>query len=189
MPRPATIATLDWKSIFASGQPYPDWIQAGESPDNRARMEASRQALALAPELRGFLAALPRPVRVVAIAEDWCGDVVRHVPVLQALAEAAPRLELRFITREQHPEVFVRFLSNGGEAIPKFIFLSEAWVECGNWGAMPESCKQLIARGKACGDVASARKQVAALYAADPNCEQVIQELAKLLEIACCLEP
>ena len=128
-------------------------------------------------------------MRVVAIAEDWCGDVVRHVPVLARLADAAPKLELRFITREQHPEVFVRFLSNGGEAIPKFIFLSEAWVECGNWGAMPDACRELIARGKACGDVGAARKKVSALYDADPGRRGVIEELLHAVDVASSREP
>ena len=44
-------------------------------PSSAANYEAQRQALILEPTVVGFLAALPRPVRVVAIAEDWCGDV------------------------------------------------------------------------------------------------------------------
>jgi hypothetical protein len=152
-------------------------------------MEALREALVLEPHTRGFLAALPRSVHVLAIAEDWCGDVVRHVPVLQRMAEAAPKLQVRFLSRLSRPEIFVRFLTNGGEAIPKFIFLSEAWVECGHWGPMPEPCKELMARGKACGDIASARKKIAALYALDPNHRMVVSELLKLLDIASTCEP
>lgn len=188
MPRPPTIPQLDWPTLFASGKEYGPWLQSGEAPENQAKMEAFRKALVLEPQLRGYLAALPRTVRVLAIAEDWCGDVVRQVPVLQALAEAAPKLEVRFISREQHPEVFVRFLTNGGEAIPKFIFLSEAWVECGHWGPMPALCRELISRGKACGDVAAARKKVAALYEADPGRRMALQELVELIEIASCRE-
>ena len=189
MPRPPIIPQLDWKAIFASGSPYGTWIQGGESPENRAKMEAFRQELALEPQVKGFLASLPRPVRVVAIAEDWCGDVVRHVPVLARLEEAAPQLEVRFISREQHPDVFVRFLTNGGEAIPKFIFLSETWVECGNWGALPDACRELIARGKACGDVPAARRKVAALYEADPGRRVVGEELLHLLEVVSAQQP
>ena len=159
------------------------------SEEHRARIEQLGQDLVLAPEAQACLAALPRPVRVVAIAEDWCGDVVRHVPVLQRMAEAAPRLEVRFISRGQHPDVFARFLTNGGEAIPKFIFLSEAWVECGNWGPMPEACREAIARGKACGDGAAARRKVSALYEADPQKRQVVAELLRLCDIACSTEP
>jgi hypothetical protein len=189
MPRPATLPLIDWKAVFASGQDYAAWIQAGETPDNRAKMEALRQAQALEPQTIGFLAALPRPVHVIAIAEDWCGDVVRHVPVLQRLAESAPNLRIRFITRQQWPDVFARFLTNGGEAIPKFVFLSEAFVECGNWGPMPAPCRELIARGKACGNVAAARQKVHGLYEADGGRRMVVTELLQLIDIAVTREP
>jgi thiol-disulfide isomerase/thioredoxin len=189
MPRPPIIPTIDWQAVFASAMDYPTWIATGESPENRARMEETRTSLHLDPQLAGYLAALPRRVHVLAIAEDWCGDVVRHVPALARLAEAAPNLQVRFITREQHPEVFVRFLTNGGEAIPKLIFLNQAWVECGNWGPMPAPCRELIARGKACGDVAAARKKVAAILEADAQRRMTIQELMALIETASALEP
>lgn len=189
MPRPATLPLIDWKAVFESGLDYAAWLASAESPDQREKLEAQRQALVLEPQVRGLLAALPRPVHVVAIAEDWCGDVVRHAPVLQAMAEAGPQLKVRYITRQQWPGVFSRFLTNGGEAIPKFIFLSDRFVECGNWGPMPEACRELIARGKACGDVAAARKKVAALYEADGNRREVVRELIHLVDIAASREP
>jgi hypothetical protein len=105
------------------------------------------------------------------------------------MAEAAPMLKVRIIARQQWPEVFVRFLTNGGEAIPKFIFLSDRFVECGHWGPMPEACRELIARGKACGDVAAARKKVAALYEADGNRREVVRELLRLVDVAAGREP
>ncbi len=189
MPKPPLLPLIDWQAVFGSGRDYAAWLAGGENAENQRRMEALREALVLEPTVLGFLAALPRPVHVIAIAEDWCGDVVRHVPVLQRMAEAAPNLQLRFIGRAQHPEVFARFLTNGGEAIPKFIFLSEAWVECGNWGPMPAICRELIARGKACGDIPAARKKVAALYEADSNRRMVVSELLALLDIASSREP
>ena len=189
MPRPATLPLIDWKSVYESGQAYSAWIAAGESPENRDKMETLRQAQEIEPQSAGFLAALPRSVHVIAIAEDWCGDVVRHVPVLQRLAEAAPNLKVRYISRQQWPDVFARFLTNGGEAIPKFVFLSDAFVECGSWGPMPGPCRELIARGKACGNVGAARKKVSAIYEADGNRRMVVSELLQLIDIAVTREP
>jgi len=189
MPQPPILPTIDWREVFESGRDYGDWLASGESAQNCDRMEALRQGLTLERKAAKFLRALERPVHVVAIAEDWCGDVERHVPVLQRLADAAPHLKVRFITRTQHPDVFVRFLTNGGEAIPKFIFLNDAFVECGNWGPMPEECLQLVARGKACGDLAGARVKVSALYEADSDLRVVVYELVHLIDIASSTEP
>jgi len=83
----------------------------------------------------------------------------------------------------------VRFLTNGGEAIPKFVFLNEAFVECGNWGPMPDACREVIARGKACGNIPAARRKVSAMYDADPNLRAVVTELLHLIDIAACNSP
>jgi hypothetical protein len=54
---------------------------------------------------------------------------------------------------------------------------------------MPEGCKELIARGKACGDIAAARKKVSGIYEADHNKRMVLEELLHLIDIASTLEP
>jgi hypothetical protein len=157
MPRPPILPTIDWESQFRGGADYRSWIAAAKNREHAAAMEELRKGQPLDPHVAAFLGALPRAIHVVVIAEDWCGDVVRHVPVLERMADGAPKLETRYFSREQAPEIVARFLTNGGEAIPKFVFLNDRFVECGNWGPMPEPCRELIARGRACGDMAGAR--------------------------------
>lgn len=189
MPRPPILPVIDWRAVFAAGRTYADWLSIAEDPKNVEKMETRRREIKLHPAVEPLLAALPRPVHVVAIAEDWCGDVHRHVPVLQKLAEFAPILQIRYIARADRPDIFVRYLTNGGEAIPKFVFLNDQFVEIGNWGAMPEEARRLIARGKGAGDVASARKRVSALYEFDPHGEIVVRELLAHIENATCAIP
>jgi thiol-disulfide isomerase/thioredoxin len=187
MPRPPTLPVLDWKAILDSGKTFEEWLDAAEHEMNRKEMERMLAELELEPQHEAMLGALPRPVYVVAIAEDWCGDVLRHVPVLEKIAQAAPQMEVRYISREQHKDVFARFLTNGGEAIPKFVFISSQYVECGNWGPMPSADRRLIARGKACGDIPAARKKVSASYQADADRRIVVEEL--LVDIAVAAAP
>jgi hypothetical protein len=185
MPRPPILPTLDWAAIFNAGLEWSRWIEIGEFPDHRRRMEEDRRSFVLEGPVGAFVAALPKTVHVVAIAEDWCGDVVRHAPVLQAMADRSQgRVVVRYITRADRPDVFVRFVTNGGEAIPKFVFLSERFVECGHWGPMPDACRELISRGKAVGDPGLARKRVSELYAFDAERKDVVRELARLCDIA-----
>jgi thiol-disulfide isomerase/thioredoxin len=189
MPRPPILEPLDLRSIHAAGRSWTEWLAIAEYPEHAERMKAAAAAIQLTPSQVAYLDAMPRTVNVIAIAEDWCGDVVRHAPVLAALAAECPTLNVRFVARTDSPELFKRFLTNGGEAIPKFIFLNDQFVECGNWGPMPAECRRLIARGKAAGDIGAARKRVSAMYAADPACETVIRELFELIEIASCQIP
>lgn len=184
MPRPPILPTIDWKAIIASGVTYDKWLAGAENPKHREQMQSRQDSIVLDPITLGRLKAIKRRVNVVCIAEDWCGDVVRHVPVLEALASACSKIKTRYITREQHPDVFARFLTNGGEAIPKFVFVTDTHVEIGNWGPMPNAYKPLIARGKSVGDVGPFRKRISALYEADPNGDDTTADLLPLLETA-----
>lgn len=189
MPRPPILPTIDWPTIWTFARGFEDWLDAAESEEQAEMINDGLVQVSLEPQETATVQNLARMVRVIAFAEDWCGDVVRHVPVLQGLADVSGMLHVRYVTREQHPDVFARFLTNGGEAVPKFVFLSEDYVECGHWGPMPERCRQIIARGKACGDVAAARKKVAALYEADHDKREVIRELIALTETAAAVAP
>lgn len=189
MPRPPQLPTLDWSAIHNSGVDWKVWLEAAEFPDHRKRMEEILSSMKLSRPAKARLDVVDKPVRVVAIAEDWCGDVVRHAPVLAAVEKGCKNLEVRFITRAQHPDVFVRFLTNGGEAIPKFVFLSPDWVECGNWGPMANDLRKIISRGKGCGDLGAAREKTNKLYEADADYSQVVDELVELIETASCDAP
>lgn len=181
MPRPPILPTIDWSSLFLEGKDFESWLNMAENPAHRESMRHDAVSIPVAEAHRAMLANLSRDVYVVAIAEDWCGDVVRHVPALECLKLETPRLRVAYIARAERPDVFVRFLTNGGEAIPKFIFLNDNFVEYGNWGPMPDACKRCIARGKAEGDTATARAQVTTLYNADPDLREVVEELCTLI--------
>ncbi len=189
MPKPPILPVIDWKSVFAKGKPYAEWIKTGENESNRRAMETLRGELELSEEDRAAIADLHRPVHVLAIAEDWCPDVVRHVPVLMKLAESSDRIQVHFVERETAPDAFARQLTLGGEAVPKFVFLSDQFVECGGWGPMPSDCREFIARGKACGDMKTARVKVFQRYQADPGCRTAFRELAALIQTAGCEAP
>jgi len=190
MPRPPILPTPDWRGVFEGGVDFDTWLERAEMPDHRHKMQEIFASLTLDPAREGFLSQLQREVHVVAIAEDWCGDVVKFAPVMVRIAAAAVgKVKVRFISREQHPEVFIRFLTNGGEAIPKFVFLNDQFVECGNWGPMPSDCRRILARGKGANDVKAARDRVRKMYEADPNFEAATRELIELIETAVCTRP
>jgi len=92
---------------------------------------------------------------------------------------------LRAATRKNpRADLFARYLTTGGEAVPKMVFFNWDWVECGEWGPMPANGRELIARGRASGNLTQARKQVAALYEADPHRRVAIEELLSRVETA-----
>jgi len=189
MPRPPLLPTIDWKSVFGGGKSYDEWLEIGDFPNHRDKMKAAQPEVELSPAQEGFLKGLQRPVNVVVIAEDWCGDVVRNVPALERIAAASDLVNTRYIAREDHLDLFARYLTNGGEAIPKIIFLSDQWVECGNWGPMPAQHRLIISRGKAAGKGGDARQRVSALYDSDPHLVETVRELMDLIDTASSVNP
>lgn len=189
MPKPPILDTIDWRNVFKKGESFDEWIRHGENPEGREAIKQLGKWHSVNGEMAAYLKGIDRPVHVIAVAEDWCPDVVRHVPCLMKLAEQSDQIQVRFLAREDAPEVFKRFLTVGGEAIPKFIFLSDKFVECGDWGPMQADCREYIARGKACGDMKTAREKVFETYQNDPECKQAFDELFHLIEIASCKKP
>jgi len=188
MPRPPLLAAIDWPALFATALSWEAWLEAAEKPEHREILGEARHKLPLSEAARNRLAKIGKKVHVLAIAETWCGDVRRHAPALQRLADATDRIEVRFIARGNALDVFQRYLTNGGEAIPKFIFLSDRFVETGNWGPMSRGARRLVARGKASGFYPESRKLVAERYAADTERSEEISEILEEIELAAATE-
>ena len=89
--------------------------------------------------------ALPGHWRLLVLSEDWCGDAVNTIPVLQRLAELSPNLEIRLLSRDGNPELMEAHLSpTGARAIPVVMALDEHFRERGWWGSRPGPLQQWI---------------------------------------------
>jgi len=172
MPRPPILPTPDREAIFNGGTSWDDWLANPDEASQGASLKEFYANYELSDATKASLQALDGKVNIIAIAETWCGDVIRHTPLLIRMVEAAgDKAEIRFITRAQDTDFFTRFVTNGGEAIPKFVFCSREFVEVGNWGPMSTTPRKWIAQGKAAGDVGAARKKVGEFYTNDNEVE------------------
>ncbi len=82
-------------------------------------------------------------LRCMILAADWCGDVVRNVPVLfRALAEA--ELPTKILVMEENLDVMDEFLTMGGRAIPIAIFTDTGGHVLGKWGPRPQHVQAVM---------------------------------------------
>ncbi len=175
------IAKLDMKQIWNSGKTYEDWLAASNEPSKPEEMRRVFADVPLSPEEITFLKALPRDVYILAIAEDWCGDVRKNVPVIARMCVENPqRLHLRCVEKG---DLIGRYLINGAEAIPILVFFNDDFVEIGNWGPRPAECKRLMARAKAAGKVDEARARIHDFYLHDRH-RSTVRELHDLIATA-----
>jgi hypothetical protein len=131
------MTTID-RARFATGLTYDQYKD--QMTRNRDRVEANEARVAIDPEDLHAFRSLNRPIRVVALAEDWCGDVVANLPVLGALARDSGTLDVRIFLRDQNPDLMQRYLNQGKyESIPVFAFFDDAFRELGVFTERPAS--------------------------------------------------
>ena len=84
---------------FEAGMTY-DAYKA-QMTRNKEQVEQNEKDLQLKPDDVQAIRSLPSPLNVLALAEDWCGDVVANLPILGKLAqESNGKLNVRVLLRD-----------------------------------------------------------------------------------------
>jgi thiol-disulfide isomerase/thioredoxin len=136
--------TID-RARFDQGLTYDAYKE--QMTRNRDRLEENEQRVDLAKEDVAAFRALPRPVKVVVLAEDWCGDVLANLPVLGRLAKDSEKLDVRIFLRDQNDDIMQRYLNKGQfKSIPVFVFFDDAFRELGHWIERPASVTEIRAK-------------------------------------------
>ena len=114
---------------------------------NRDRFDANERRLELDPADLAVFHGLPRPLHVLVLAEDWCGDVIDNLPILGRLAAESGKLDLRIFLRDQNLDLMDQYLNQGQfRSIPVFVFFDEDFHEIGRFIERPASVTARRAR-------------------------------------------
>jgi len=122
---------------FVQGFTYADYIN--QIKVNKARFDDFYNNFKVTPEETQALQELAQradgPTKMLVLGEDWCGDVIRGMPVLARIAEAGG-LEMRVFPRDEHHDIMNEFLKNGEwMSIPVAVFYTKDhqyichWIE------------------------------------------------------------
>ena len=131
---------------FDEGFTYPDYM--AQINVNKERMDGYYEAFKITPENEASLKALASdpngPTKMLVLGEDWCGDVVRGLPVLARMAEAAG-WDMRVFPRDQHHDIMNEFLKNGEwMSIPTAVFYTSDHRYILHWIERPEIAEREI---------------------------------------------
>jgi len=122
---------------FQKGFTYQDYI--GQIKVNKARFDGFYENFKVTPDDAAALkqlAAKPNgPAKMLVLGEDWCGDVIRGMPVLARICESAG-LEMSIFPRDENHDIMNEFLKNGEwMSIPVAVFYTKDhqyichWIE------------------------------------------------------------
>ena len=123
---------------FAEGITYEDF--KSQMTRNQDRFAANERQFEIDPADLAVFQDLAEPLSVMALAEDWCGDVIDNLPILGRIAQESGKLRLRIFLRDQNADLMDQYLNLGQfQSIPVFAFFDSQWREKGRFIERPQA--------------------------------------------------
>jgi len=125
---------------FSQGFDYPSYID--QIKVNKARFQGFYDGFKVSPEDAAFFKELAQrpngPAKMMVIGEDWCGDVIRGLPILARIAEAAG-IPISIFPRDSNTDIMNEFLKKGEYmSIPVAVFYTADHDYICHWIERPE---------------------------------------------------
>ena len=132
---------------FEQGMRYSEYID--QIKVNKDRFNGFYNDYPIKPEDAAFLRELVQrpngPAKMLVLGEDWCGDVVRGLPVLARIAEAAG-MEMSVFPRDLNHDIMNEFLKNGQwMSIPCAVFYTKDHQYICHWIERPAIAEREMA--------------------------------------------
>jgi hypothetical protein len=119
---------------------------------NVQRMNRIDKHVDLLPELTQLILENKRPMIWLVLTEAWCGDAAQNIPLFAKLANIQPNIRVRFILRDENPEIMDQFLTRSTRSIPKVVALdASSYAVLGQWGPRPAELGALVTQLKESG--------------------------------------
>ena len=167
------------RKAYESGQTLDQFLESVR--EQRELWHAMTQRATLPEDLLARARRVKSTWHLLVLLEDWCGDAINTVPVMAKLAAEFPNIDLRFLRRDEHPELMNTHLTGTSRSVPVVILLDERFVERAWWGPRPAELQQwVISAGRELPSDARYR-EIRRWYARDHG-RSTIHELLELIE-------
>ena len=114
------------KKKFAQGMSYADFVASGEPLGHHTQWHERFGRLALSPEQDQLVKGFAREINVLCLTGTWCGDCALQGSALARIAEANPKIHLRFVPKDEtNTDLIIPAMINAGQRVPVTWFLAE----------------------------------------------------------------
>ena len=125
---------------FSEGFDYPSYMD--QIKVNKTRFEGFYDGFKVSDEDTAFFKELVQrpngPAKMMVLGEDWCGDVIRGLPVLAKIADAAG-IPISIFPRDSHTDIMDEYLKEGKYmSIPVAVFYTADHKYICHWIERPE---------------------------------------------------
>lgn len=110
---------------FETGHEFADFVALGEPDGHHMQWHQRYEQLPLSPEQMAVVDSFERDMHIISLTGTWCGDCALQGAALQRIADASPRVNLRFLLRDPHADLMVQVPINQGYRVPVTFFCAE----------------------------------------------------------------
>lgn len=111
------------EAAFGAAHSYESYLAT--DPTREGNWRAVERSIELTPAQQDLIGGFTRSMPVLVISGIWCGDCVQQGPMLLRIAQASPRIDLRWIDRDEHLDLAEEVRICGGLRVPTVIFMAE----------------------------------------------------------------
>jgi len=114
------------KQKFDQALSFEQFIALGEPDGHHHQWHERHGRLELNDQEQSLVVGFTRDMNVLCLTGTWCGDCALQGAAMQRIAEANPRIHLRYLLRtEEHADLIVPNPINGGFRVPITWFMAE----------------------------------------------------------------
>lgn len=121
------------KQKHEAGLGYNDYLDTGK-PEQKQSWTEIYDRIRLTPAQETLIKSFAREIKVICVSGIWCGDCVQQGPLLQRIAEANPRIDLRWLDRDEHMDLVQQLKINAGTRVPVVVFCAEDYEHVSTYG-------------------------------------------------------
>ena len=166
---------------FTSGFTWTEYSAEIEAHADQYQANYAAAEEELSDDDKVFFSGYDRPVNVVIIGEDWCGDVVQNLPPIIRILEKSSAIEFRIFKRDVDVDIAYQYLTNGTRSIPKLAFFDEQFDQFAIWGPRPADCQRIMEENKGKIPMEEIYPQIRSWYQEHGNGD-LVREIRGILE-------
>lgn len=111
---------------FERALTYQAFVATGEAEGHHTQWHERFGRLALTPQQQQLVGGFVREINILCVSGTWCGDCALQGSAMARIAEANPRIHLRFLPKsDEHAELLVPAKINAGFRVPVTWFMAE----------------------------------------------------------------
>jgi len=174
------------KARYSDGETFAEFI--ARPIKNRDLWLAIYKHVVVPIEMSARVEALHGRWHLLVLSEDWCGDAVNIVPLIEKLTESVSNMDMRILARDENLDIMDTHLTGTSRSIPIVVLLNQKFEECGWWGPRPRELQKWVTEKGLALSKEERYREVRTFYARDKGLS-TMGEIVEMLEECCARGP